>query len=291
MKTNVLNIVCFLLPFVGTVFNIQLFAFLFISENISQFIAYSFIGLLIIGIIINIKKHGEFSKTAKLWIVYYIVYFVFATLASAIHDNPANILASIIPLIYVLAFYVYLSIPENILIFRKVALISFVASTILAIYLYKIQFDLEIGGFYIYLDRAQGVFGDANNTALIANIAFVFLYKLYRPKKTILKIFKLVLLGLVLYCLILTYSTTGLLVFIITLVMLNHKFFTPKRTLIAGILVPLFYLTLINLDTLTADLNLVGQQHDKINNIVNVLTFNTAKIDDSGRDRACYEIN
>ena len=285
MKTKPIVHLCFLIPFVITVFNAQVFVALFVSISMAQLIAYGNIGILIVGVALMIRQRGELSRTARLWIMYFLIYFTFATMASAIHHNPAEILRSIIPFVYVLTFYVYLSVPENRILFRKVALVCLVLSSILAIHLYNINFDLEKEGIYKYkVERAQGVFGDANNTALMAIIAFAFVFKLYNPEKLFAKIFKIALLLIMFYALALTFSTTGFLVFVIAFVMLNHKFFRGTRLLIAGLLLPIFYLALINLNTLTADMNLVGQQRDKVNNIVNVLTFNTSEIDDSGRN-------
>lgn len=286
MKNNILIHICFLLPFVLVTFNVQVFVTILISSTLAQLIAYGNLGLLIVGTFLVLKKrHGELSKSVRLLIIFFIIYYCFAILASAIHRNPAKILFSVIPFIYVICFYYYLSDVKNRKIFKIVALIAFVLSTLLAIHLYGINFDIEKRGIAKYkVDRAQGVFGDANNTALMAIVAFVFLYKLYVPKKHLSKVLKIALLGGVFYTLFLTFSTTGFLVFIISLVILNYKFFTGTRLIIALILAPLFYITLINLNTLTENLDLRGQQRDKITNLVNVLTFNTDEVDDSGRN-------
>jgi len=283
--------ICFLVPFVLTVFNLQVFMTRLVSEVIAQLMAYGNLGLLILGIALTIKDRGPLSKTARLWIIFYLIYFLFAILASAIHFNPANILVSIIPLIYVLAFYVYLSIPENRKVFRNVAVIAFVLSGILSIHLFNINFDLDRGGIYMYkMDRSEGVYADANNTALAAIISFILVFKLYNPTKTFFKIFKLFVLALMVYGLVLTFSNTGFMVFIICLVILNHKFFTGIRLIIGISLLPFVYMALVNLNTLTADLDLVGQQRDKINNIVNIVTFNTDKVDDSGRNELVMKL-
>jgi hypothetical protein len=285
MKTKTLNIFCFLIPYVITVFNLQVFVTRLISNSLAQLIAYGNIALLLIGIIITLKKSGEFSKTARLWIVYYITYFAFATLGSALNDNPAQILVNIIPFIYILAFYVYLSIPKNRKIFRKVTLISFTVSSILCILFFKINFDLDHNGIYIYkLDRAEGVFGDANNAALVAILSYVFIFKLYNPIKRFHKYFKIILLLTMFYCLFLTFSTTGLLVFVIINIMLNQKLFSPKRILLVLFMIPFFYIAILNINSLTAGLNLRPHQQMKINNIVNILTLNTREVDDSGRN-------
>ncbi|WP_407557744.1 hypothetical protein [Winogradskyella sp. 4-2091] len=285
MKTKLITHICFLVPFILTTFNLQVFVTRLVSNVLAQIIAYGNLGLLFLGIALTLKNKGPLSKTARLWIMFYLLYYLFATLASAIHFNPANILISIIPFVYVLAFYVYLSHAENRKVFIKVAIIAFVTSGILSIHLFNINFDLDRGGIYIYkMDRSGGVYADANNTALAAIITFVLVFKMYQPQKKFFKIFKLLILAITTYGLLLTFSNTGFMVFIICLVMLNHKFFTGVR-LIAGIsMLPFVYLALANLNTLTADLNLVGQQRDKINNIVNIVTFNTGEVDDSGRN-------
>lgn len=283
--TRFLIHICFLVPFVLTVFNLQVLITRLVSFVIAQVMAYGNLALLFLGIILMIPKRGKFSNTSKLWIIFYIIYFVIATMASAINYNSANLLVSIIPFIYVIAFHFYLSTPENRRIFKVVAVWSFVFSGILSIYLYSINFDLDRGGIYEYtVDRSGGVYADANNTALAAIITFILVFKLYQPQKKIYKLVKLIVLTITLYGLFITFSNTGFMVFIICFVSINYKFFTGIR-LVAGIaLIPLLWIALANLNTLTADLNLVGQQRDKINNIVNIVTFNTDKVDDSGRN-------
>jgi O-antigen ligase len=86
------------------------------------------------------------------------------------------------------------------------------------------------------------------------------------------------------YCLFLTFSTTGFFVFVIINVLLNHKFFSPKRILLVFLLIVVFYTALLNIDRLTDSLNLRPHQQMKIDNIVNILTLNTSEIDDSGRN-------
>lgn len=273
------------MPFVISTFNAQTFVTVFISNTLAQLIAYGNVGLLIAGIFLNIKKVGQYSDIARLWIVFYIVYYVFAIIASAYHDNPAQVAKSIIPTIYFYGFYVYLSIPENRKLFQKVATVAFVLSSILCIYLFKINFSIDHGGIYQYkIDRAGGVFGDANNAALVAILSFVFLFKNYNPIKKWLKLVKIAILATMLYCLFLTFSTTGFFVFAISMVLLNHKFFTPKRIFLVVILLPIFYIAMINLNTLTNGLNLTEHQRFKINNIVNLLTLKTDEVDSSGRD-------
>ncbi|WP_405571292.1 O-antigen ligase family protein [Winogradskyella sp. Asnod2-B02-A] len=291
MKNKTLLHLCFLIPFVFTVLNLQVIMTLFVSTTLAQVIAYLNLGLILLGISLIIKDRGELSRTAKLWIIFYLLYFACAILAGAINYNESNIIASTIPLFYVIGFYYYLSLAENRALFEKIALISFVVSCLICIYFNNINFDLDKGGIAKYaVDRAQGVYGDANNMSLVTILTFIFVFKAYKPKKAVFKIFKIVLLAIVFYSLFITFSTTGLSVFFISLIMLNHKFFNGVRMLFGIILLPVLYIILLNLNTITANMNLVGQQRDKINNLVNVLSLNFDKVDDSGRGELVAEV-
>lgn len=280
-----IHILLFMVPFVVSTFNLQVFVTQLVSHNLAQLIAYGMMGFLILGMILLIKKTGPFSTTARLWIPFYLAYYCFAILANAIHGTQAAILKSIIPTIYFFGFFVFLSVPEYRKVFRKVALFSFVTSSILCIYLFNINFSIDEGGIYMYkIDRAGGVFGDANNAALVAIVAFIFMFKDYKSPTVLKKIFKVVILLVMLYTLFITFSTTGFFVFSITFLILNYKFFNPRQFLLILVLAPMFYLTMINLDTLTSGMNLTEHQKFKINNVVNLLTFNTDKVDNSGRE-------
>lgn len=281
---KLINIFCFLLPFCGTVLNVQALSALYISETISQLIAYGFVGLLLGGVALNIKGIGHLSKTAKLWFAFYLFYYAFGTLASVLRGNAAPILSSIIPLIYVLGFHVYLSDVENRKLFDKVALVALLISCILCIYLAKINWSLDYSGIHKYtVDRAGGVYGDANSAALVSLLSFFFTYKRFNPIKPIHKYLKIILLLVAFYSLVLTFSTTGFFVFTISFALLNYKFFSPNRIILVIVLMPFLYLTLINLNELVAGFDLTTPQRDKISNIVNMLTLNTQEVDNSGR--------
>ncbi|WP_138434049.1 O-antigen ligase family protein [Winogradskyella algicola] len=285
MKLKTLIHICFLLPFVFTLFNAQVLISILVYDVYAQIMAYANLGLLVLGVILLFKNHGEFSRTAKMWIIFFILYFTIGMTAGIIHDHPSNIIVSIIPLFYVVGFYYYLSFSENRVLFEKVAFICLIIVCLLCIHWYNINFDLDKGGVHIYtVDRAQGVYGDANNMALTSIIAFVFVYKIFQPKNKMLYILKLALLFAMFYSLFVTFSNTGFMVLIVSLVMLNHNFFKGIRLLIGIILIPVLYIFLLNLNNLTADLDLVGQQRDKINNIVNIVSLNFDKVDDSGRN-------
>lgn len=284
MKPKILTSALFLIPFVVTTFNVQALVALYMSESMAQVVAYGMIGLVILGIFFSLKNIGRLSKTAGLWIGFYMAYFAFGTTASIVKGYEFNFLVSLIPVIYFFGFYIYLSKQENRWLFKNVALFSYVVSSIVCIFLFKINWDLDHRGIYIYkIERAGGLLGDANNAALVAVVAFIFVYKLYNPTKKILKHLKLVLLLATFYCLVITFSTTGYFVFIVSFTMLNLKYFTPKRMLLVILLIPVLFVTLINLNNLTAGLNLSTQQRAKVSNIVNLVTFNTQEVDNSGR--------
>ncbi|SDR76655.1 O-antigen ligase family protein [Winogradskyella sediminis] len=291
MKNKLTIHLCFLVPFVITVLNLQVLVTMFISTVLAQIIAYFCLGLILLGIVLTLRNRGEFSRTARLWIYFYIIYFVIAIFSGAMHNNYTNIVASTIPFFYVIGFYYYLSLPENRKVFEKTAIISLILSCLTCIYFNSINFDLDVQGVGEYVvDRAQGVYGDANNMALVTVLTFIFIYKVYNPQKIIFKILKIGILAVVFYSLFITFSTTGLSVFIISLVILNSKFFTGLKLIFGICLLPIVYLLLLNLNSLTANMDLVGQQRDKINNLVNVLSLNFEEIDDSGRSELVAEV-
>tara|TARA_R110002111_G_scaffold110212_5_gene169536 strand:+ start:10770 stop:11972 length:1203 start_codon:yes stop_codon:yes gene_type:complete len=291
MKSKLFIHLCFLVPFVITALNAQVLATYFVSQTVAQLIAYGNMGLIILGTGLILKQRGELSKTAKLWIIFYLMYFSIAILAGAVHYHDTSILLAVIPFIYTIGFYYYLSIPENRSLFEKTALIALVFSCIICIYWDSINFDLDYQGVHKYLvDRAQGVYGDANNMALVTIISFVFVYKIYKPKKNFFKVFRLILLGVTFYSLFITFSNTGFMVFIISIVMLNYKFFKGIRLILGIGLLPVIYIMLLNLNQLTAGIHLVGQQRDKINNIVNIVSFKFDQVDDSGRGKLVADL-
>lgn len=285
MKGKLIIHLCFLIPFVITVLNLQVIITYFVSVTLAQFMAYFNMGLIFLGTSLVFRQHGILSKTSRLWIIFFVIYFVIGIFAGAMKfNNPAGILLSTIPFMYAVGFHYYLSIPENRPIFGKVAIGALITSCLVCIYWDSINFDLDYQGVYIYVvDRAQGVYGDANNMALVTIIAFIFVYKIFNPSKTIFKIFKLSLLAIAAYSLFLTFSNTGFMAFVISLVLINYNFFKGIRIILGIILLPIIYITLLNLNNITANMNLVGQQRDKINNIVNIVSLNFDKVDDSGR--------
>lgn len=276
--------ICFYWPLICSGLNIQGFVNIFISVSLSQILAYLNVLLIIAGIFL-IKKHPvNLSKTNKIWIVFYIVYYGFALLASASHGFSSAILATFIAPFYFIGFYLLLSDKNEFKRFYTILTIAFVIASFFTIYLYKINFnwdDAKILGWK--LDRAEGIYGDANNAALGSIIAYILFDKLYTPSKVFFRLFKILILTTIFYSLFLTFSTTGLFVFTIIFFITNYKFFTGLKLALLGVLITILYIGIFALQPQTKNFNLSTAQINKIDNIINLLTFNLEKVDNSGR--------
>lgn len=281
---KLLVFICFYWPLVSSVLNIQGFVNLFISVSLSQKLAYLNVLLIIAGIFL-IKKHPvNFSKTNKIWIVYFIVYFSIGLLSSGIHGFSSNILATFIAPIYFIGFYFLLSDPEEFKRFYKILAIVFFVASIFTIYLYMINFNLDDGAILNWkVDRAEGLYGDANNAALGSIISYLLIDKLYKPSKILFRLIKILMLLVIFYSLFLTFSTTGLFVFTLIFFITNYKFFTGFRIALLGILITLLYVGIFALKSQTKNLDLSTAQIYKIDNVLNLLTFDLEKVDNSGR--------
>lgn len=275
---------CFYWPLICSGLNIQGFVNIFMSVGLSKILAYLNVLLIIAGVFL-IKKHPEnLSKTNKIWFVFYIIYYALGLLSSGIHGFSETILATFVAPIYFIGFYVLLSDPDEFKRFYKILTIVFVIASFFTIYLFQINFnwdDAEI--LRLKLDRAEGLYGDANNAALGSIIAYILFDKLYNPSNAIFRVFKILILLIIFYSLFLTFSTTGLFVFTIILFITNYKFFTGLRLAFLGILIILLYVGIFALKSQTKNLDLSAAQIYKIDNVINLLTFNLEKVDNSGR--------
>ncbi|WP_159023880.1 O-antigen ligase family protein [Formosa sp. L2A11] len=280
-------IICFIWPLICACLNIQLLTGVFISLGVSQLIAYSNVLLIMLGVLVIMKDPGELSKTAKLWFVFYILYYSFSLLASGINgfENPDySMIATIVPVIYFVGFYYFLRNETYTKMFFKVITICYVISALLTIFFFKINYDFDDLGIRPYaLDRAGGVYADANNAAMVSILAFVLFQHFYIAKNKIQKVFKIFLLLVIVYSILITLSTTGLFIFVLVFIITNYKSFKGLRLLLLGVLLMLFYAALFARKQFYGHFNLSVRQIGKIDNIYNVLTFNTAKIDSSGR--------
>ncbi|WP_340063257.1 O-antigen ligase family protein [Ascidiimonas aurantiaca] len=277
-------ILFFIWPFIFSALNVQVLISKFVSVPLSQVFAYGNVLLLIIGIFTQLKQPGTYSKTATMWFVFYISYYVFGLIATAYHGVSSPIMRTLIPVVYFAAFYFFFKQEENQKFFAKVLMYTFLISSIFTILMFKKNFDIDYGGVHIYkLDRAGGLYGDANNAALVCILSFLLIKQFFVAKTRRMKLFKYFLYGVVFYSLVLTFSTTGLSVFIITFVLSNQKFFNKQRLFLLAGLGVVGFILILNLKTLTADMPLTTNQRYKIENLVNVVTLSTDEVDNSGR--------
>ncbi|WP_340077595.1 O-antigen ligase family protein [Leptobacterium sp. I13] len=278
-----LGILFLLIPFVLNALNIQAFVTKFVSVSIGQAIAYLNVALLLIGIGFFIKQKRSFPPLIKLWVWFFGCYYVFGLIANAIHQTPAPIIKTLIPVIYFFSFAVFLNMDNYRAFFQKVMAITFFIACCLLIVMQRYNFSLDHDGIYAYtLDRAGGVYGDANNAAVVCLLSFIFIYKIFNPKKRILRLLKLIGLGIAAYALFLTFSKTGFVVLFVVIGFLFYKLFNLKRILLIVIIVPVLLYT--GITTALNSESLTPVQKSRIENIVNLLSFNTEKVEFSDRD-------
>lgn len=276
--------VCFYWPLVSSCLNIQNLISKFISPDVAQIFAYSNLLLIIAGVFLFRKHVKLLSKTNRLWLVFYVLYYLFGILATGISGFQTSIIATFVPVIYFAGFYVLLSNPDQYKVFFKVITISLIISSIVTIIFHKLNFNFTLGEIYSRdLDRAEGLYGDANNAALASIIAYILFDKLFKPSKLIFKGLKIIILSLIFYSLFITFSTTGLFVFAIIFFLTNYQFFTGIKLILLGVAIIMFYIGIFNIKNQTDNLDLSSAQIAKVDNIINVLTLNLDKIDNSGR--------
>lgn len=276
--------ICFYWPLLSSGLNFQGFVSKFVSVGTGQKLAYFNVALIIIGIFLIKRDMKNLSRPGKLWIVYYILYYCFALLASGIHGFESAILATFVSPIYFIGFYFLLSNNLELKRFCIILTCIFVTSAMFTIYFDNINFSYDISGvFGRNLDRAEGLYGDANNAALSSIIAYILFNKFYQPKHRLLKVIKIIMLIVLFYSLFITYSTTGLLAFTIIFFIINYRFFTGLKFILFIMGIGLFYLGIFKLQSQTTSLDLSSAQIKKIDNIINLVTLNLGKVDSSGR--------
>ena len=275
---------CFFVPFIASALNISTFVAWYVSETIGQAIPYLNFGLVITGLFVYIKKANSFPSTIKLWIWFFCIYLSLGLLANAIYDNPVSILKSTIPFVYFLGFSVFLSIPEY---HKKTGILItlvFFISCILLIILQRYNFSLDHEGVSKFdLERADGVYADANNASIVCLLTFIFIQHIFKPITNFQKVLKIGASAVALYALILTFSKTGFIVLLIIMGLTFHKLFNPKRILLSLIFIPIALFGLINIVRNSSSLSMV--QKNRIENIFNLLSLETDKVEYSGRGR------
>lgn len=281
---RILVYICFLWPVFNSCIYLQAIISRFYGDDYGRLMAYSNLVLLVIGIAFSKTFIVMTSKTAKLWFLYYLGYFAMAILASGLSGSGLLSMATMIPIIYFTASYFFITNERHFKHFILVATSAFVVSSFLTLIFHLNNFSLETGGVHHYeLDRAEGVYSDANNAALASLMAFMFCYTFFKPNKIYFKIIKWLILLFVFYSLFLTFSTTGLFTFVICFFVVNFKKFTGLRLILLLIVIVLFYGGIFVLKSEVNSLNLSDAQTDKVMNIVNLLTFQLDDVDNSGR--------
>jgi hypothetical protein len=274
----------FVIPLIWSILNIQGFVTILVSSSAAQALAYLNLILVLVGIILYLKEKKEVSKTAKLWLLFFIFYYIFGLIASVYTKYTPSLAKTLIPVIYFYGFFIFLSNANYRKITFKVITVCLVTACIMLVILYNLNFDLDYGGVHIYkIDRAGGLYGDANNAALVCILSYLFFNKFFIVKNNMQRILKIIGILFILYSLFLTFSTTGLSTFLIVLLLSNYKYFRGIRIMFLFVAFISIVLVVLNLQSLTKDMNLSSAQKVKIENLTNVITFNTDKVDNSGR--------
>jgi O-antigen ligase len=276
--------ICFLFPLFSELLNFRGFIIRFISPFGGVNLNYFNLLLIVVGSILLIKQKGVLSKTAKIWFAFYLFYFNFGILAMVLFSNYTPIVRTLIPLIYFSGFYLFLSIEKHRELFLKTTTLGFLSASLLLILFVQINFDLDMDGISLYkIDRPGGVYGDANNAALACILSYLFFNKYFKANTPFRKHIKTIIQLILFYSLFLTFSTTGMLCFIIILFINNLNYFTRERIILLFIAAITLIITVLNLNTLTANLDLTPGQRLKIETLVNVVSLNTDKVNNSGR--------
>lgn len=271
-------------PLVSEILNFRGFLILFINPYGGVILNYFNLVLITLGSIVQFRNKGVLSRTAKLWYVFYLFYFNFGILAMSLFSNYTPLIRTLIPILYFTGFYLFLSIEEHRKVFLKTATISFLVASILLIYFVIINFDLDKEGISQWkLDRPGGVYGDANNAALACILAYILFDHFFIAKTKIIKYIKILVLFIIFYSLFLTFSTTGMVGFILILIVSNLHYFNKHRIILLVLFGIVFFMIIINLESLTSSLDLTPGQRLKISNLVNIFSLNTEQVDNSGR--------
>ena len=105
---------------------------------------------------------------------------------------------------------------------------------------------------------------------------------LFNPVNKLQKVLKFLALTTTLYALILTFSKTGFIILIIVLGLMYHKLFNPKRILFTLILILILFSSIFSF-VMESDF-LSPIQKERVLTLTNILTFQSEKVDFSGRD-------
>lgn len=280
-----LGVLFFLVPFFLSVLNIQGLVGILFSESLSRLIAYLNYGLVLIGIpfFLGNSTGDRLPGLLKLWFIFYLLYYGIGLWASTIHSNEVAILRTTVAVVYFIGFSFFLRIERNRRLFERVAVVAYFISTLMLIYFSWINFSYDQDGIAQYaLNRAGGVYGDANTAALMSLLTLILIFHVFKPKNSIQKVLKFLGLGITIYGLALTFSKTGFLVLLIILPLIFYKYINPRRVLILLFTVPFIFFIIIQWALESA--NLTNVQKSRVQDVVNIITLNTDKVSYSDRD-------
>jgi hypothetical protein len=256
---------------------------MFISDTMAQTFAYASVLLLIAGMVLLVRNRPKFPPLIKIWVVFYILYYTFGILANIYLETEPPLLKTLVPIVYFLGFAFLLNNPDEQVPVGKILALSFFTSCILLIWFNFINFSLDFSGIYQYkLERAGGVYGDANNSCVAAILSFVFLKYMFKPDRKLGRFLKTMAMLISVYGIIITFSKTGFIVFLLVLGIVYHKFFSPQRLIFTIISLPIGLYLLANWALTSNALSL--SQKERIGSLTNIVTLNTDNIGFSNRD-------
>jgi hypothetical protein len=279
----------FIIPLLVDLTNIQniLSVLLLGNETIIRFIAYGNIIVLTTGLIILLNRYNlaqyHIPGLSRLWIAFFMIYFIFALFANIYHEtDPYDMHQIIITFLFFFSYTLFFLFTQNITLIIRVLMFGFFLTSILNILFHFLNFSLDHGGITIFkLERGGGVYGDANNSALASLLAFIFLNYSIKTTSITEKALKALAMGICVYSLYISFSKTSLIIFPLVFALAFFKDFDEKkiRTLI-------FTLPLLILGVTHAfsRINISEEQKERIFSILNLITLETSKVDFSERD-------
>lgn len=279
----------FLIPLLIDLTNIQniLSVLLLGNETIIRFIAYGNILILAVGLIILLHRYNVAQFTipglSKLWIAFFMIYFIFALFANIYHETePYDMHQILVTVLFFLSYTIFFLFTQNITLVIRVLMIGFFLTAILNIVFSFLNFSLDHGGLTIFkLERSGGVYGDANNSALASLLAFIFLnYSITTTTRT-MKALKAMALGICVYSLYISFSKTSLVIFPLIFALAFFKDFDEKKIRTLILTLPLLILALVHF---SSRISISEEQKERLFSIFNLITLETSKVDFSERD-------
>jgi len=281
-----LIIFCFYIPLVFSTINMQGFlgTFTSASESQIQLFAYFNVCLTIVGAILLFKKKQALAGPIKVWIFFYLIYYTLAILANITTGNePFKLLASFVSVAYFICFSILLSIPEYRKPIAKVLTLSFFLTTVFLILFNYYNISLDFKGIAEYkLNRAGGVYGDANNAALSSILSFIFIYYKFIPENKTQRILQKIALVISVYAVLITFSRTGLVVLAVVMgLAFRRKLNFQKVFLFVLLGIPSLF---VGLKWLSSSSLLNTVQQDRVRSTIDLFTFQTKQLNYSDRD-------